>query len=300
MRLIDMPPSMRRGAGRLLQPAVLIAALLAAGAGPAVAEEPGVLMSGTSGGPNLLEDKFNATLGNFILETNTSVRLDGPAGEVGTDFDWEENFGGSDGNRFRVDGSWRFADRHKVRGMWFNFERNRSTVFNEEVDWGEVTFPVDATVDGRFKFDIYELAYEYAFLKRENLELSGSFGFHLAQFEVGMTADVDTGGGGGTVEIGDKGELNAPLPVIGGRVIYRIHRDFWIDAMVQFFALEYENVDGRLIDSRIGVLWQPRSWGGIGIGYNRFDMDVDVSRSKYTGKLDWIYDGPQIFYSVSF
>lgn len=258
------------------------------------------MMTGASGGPNLLEDKFMATLGTFILETNTTVRLDGPTGEVGTDFDWEENFGGSDGNRFRVDGAWRFADRHKVRGMWFNFSRNRTTVFDEEVDWGDVTFPVDVTVDGSVEFDIYELAYEYAFLKRETLELSGSFGLHLAKFTVGMRADVDTGGGGGTAEIGDEGDLNAPLPVLGGRAIWRIHRDFWLDAMVQFFALEYENVDGRLIDTRIGVLWQPKDWGGIGIGYNRFDMDVDVSRNRFTGKLDWTYDGPQIFYSVSF
>ena len=258
------------------------------------------MMSGTSGGPNMLEDKFMVTLGTFILESNTTVRLDGPTGDRGTDFDWDENFGGMDGSRFRVDGAWRFADRHKVRGMWFNFARNRSTEFNEEVEWGDVTFPVDVTVDGSFEFDIYELAYEYAFLKRENLELSGSFGFHLAQFEVGMTADVDTGGGGGTVEIGDKGELNAPLPVIGGRVIYRIYRDFWIDAMVQFFALEYENVDGRLIDTRLGVTWQPKDWLGIGVGYNRFDMDVDVTKNRYTGKLDWVYDGPMIFYSVAF
>ena len=142
-----------------------------------------------------------------------------------------------------------------------------------------MTFPVDATIEGLYEFDIYELAYEYAFLRRENLELSGSIGLHLAQFKVGMSAEVDTGGGSGTAEIGDEGELNAPLPVIGGRAIWRISGDFWLDAMVQFFALEYENVDGRLIDTRIGVLWQPRKWGGIGIGYNRFDMDVDVDRT---------------------
>ena len=266
----------------------------------AVAEDQDLALTAEYPGPNLITDTFMATLGVFILNSETTVRLDGAAGEVGTDFDWEENFGDSDGSRFRVDGAWRFADRHKVRGMWFNFSRNRSTEFNEEVDWGDVTFPVDVTVDGLFEFDIYELAYEYAFLRRENLELSGSIGLHLANFKVGMSAEVDTGGGSGSIEIGDDGELNAPLPVIGGRAIWRIHGNFWLDAMVQFFALEYENVDGQLIDTRIGVLWQPRNWGGIGIGYNRFDIDVDVERSRYTGKLEWVYDGPQIFYNVSF
>ena len=220
----------------------------------------------------------------------------------GTEINWSDSFGGGDGTRFRVDGAWRFGDsrRHKLRGMWFNFSQNRSAEFDREINWGDVTFPINTTIESVYEFDIYELAYEYAFLRRENLELSGSFGLHLAQFKVGLSAEVETGGGTGTAEIGDEGKLNAPLPVIGGRAIWRISGDFWLDAMVQFFALEYDNVDGRLIDTRIGVLWQPKKWGGIGIGYNRFDMDVDVTRDRFTGKLDWIYDGPQIFYSVSF
>jgi hypothetical protein len=269
----------------------LLIALLGGLCGPAALAEDS---------PNLLDDTFMASLGVFILDSKTTVRLDGPSGEVGTNFDWEEGFGGSDGSRFRIDGAWRFADRHKVRAMWFNFSRERSAVFDREVEWGDATFPIGATIDGKLEFDIYELAYEYAFLRRENLELSGSFGLHLAKFGAGMSAEVDTGGGSGTVEIGDEGDLNAPLPVFGGRAIWRISGDFWLDAMVQFFALEYENVDGRLIDSRIGVLWQPKDWGGIGIGYNRFDIDVDVARSRYHGKLEWVYDGPQIFYTVSF
>jgi hypothetical protein len=278
-----------------------LAALLAGLTGLAAsAEEKDLAVAAESPGPNLLEDSFMASLGSFILESDTSVRLDGEAGEVGTDIDWNRSFGGGDATRFRVDGAWRFADRHKVRGMWFNFSQKRSAQFDEEVNWGDVTFPVDVQIDSVYEFDIYELAYEYAFMKRETFELSGSIGFHLAQFKVGLSADVDAGGGGGTVEIGDEGELNAPLPVIGGRAIWRIHRDFWLDAMIQFFALEYDNVDGQLIDTRIGVVWQPKDWVGIGIGYNRFDMDVDVERSRYTGSLDWIYDGPQIFYNVSF
>ena len=250
--------------------------------------------------PNLLEDTFTTSLGMFILDSETTIRLDGRGGSVGTEFDWEEGFGGSDGSRFRWDGSWRFADRHKVRGMWFNFSRDRTESFDRVIDWGDATFPVGVDITGSMEFDIYELAYEYAFLQRDNLELSGSIGFHLAKFALGMRADVDTGGGGGTAEIGDEGELSAPLPVLGGRAIWHISGDFWLDAMVQFFALEYENVDGRLIDTRIGFLWQPKDWLGVGIGYNRFDMDVDVDRSKMHGSLEWVYDGPQIFYNVSF
>ena len=71
-------------------------------------------------------------------------------------------------------------------------------------------------------------------------------------------------------------------------------------ANVQIFSLSYDVYDGRVIDSRIGVLWQPKDWVGVGIGYNRFDVDIDVEKNSFRGSLEWIYDGPQIFYSVSF
>ena len=82
------------------------------------------------------------------------------------------------------------SGRHKLRGMWFNFSQNRSAEFDREINWGDVTFPIDTTIESVNEFDIYELAYEYAFLRRENLELSGSFGLHLAQFKVGLSAEV--------------------------------------------------------------------------------------------------------------
>jgi len=48
------------------------------------------------------------------------------------------------------------------------------------------------------------------------------------------------------------------------------------------------------------VLWQPSKWVGIGLGYNRFDIDVDLDDNDFHGKLEWVYDGPQLFYNVSF
>ena len=44
-----------------------------------------------------------------------------------------------------------------------------------------------------------------------------------------MSAEVETGAGSGTAEIGDEGKFDAPLPVIGGRAIWRIGGDFWLE-----------------------------------------------------------------------
>ena len=52
-------------------------------------------------------DTFTATLGSYIMDSDTKIRLDGTAGQ-GTEVNFSDSFGGGDGTLFRVDGSWRF------------------------------------------------------------------------------------------------------------------------------------------------------------------------------------------------
>ena len=89
-----------------------------------------------------------------------------------------------------MDAYWRFATRHKLRALVFNSTRSDSKTFTEDVAWGDVVFPVDAKVNGEFKFSIYELAYEYAILHREHYELSVSLGMHYTELEATLGATV--------------------------------------------------------------------------------------------------------------
>lgn len=276
----------------------LPALLLTSFAMSASAQDPGVIMTGSSRGPNLLEDPFQISLGTYIVSADTTIRLDATNEDTGTTVDWDRVVGGGDANRFRLDGAWRFADRHKVRAMWFDFSRSRTEALDREIEWGDEVFPVSVEATAKTQFSIYEVAYEYAFLKRETLELTGTAGIHWTQYKATLSATVN--GASGTREASDSAKLNAPLPVVGVRGLWRIHRNFWLDGAAQYFALQYDIYDGSILDTRIGVLWQPNKWLGIGLGYNRFDVDVELDDNDFRGKLEWVYDGPQLFYNVSF
>ncbi len=264
----------------------------------ASAQEPGVIMSGSSRGPNLLEDPFQVSLGTYIVSANTTIRLDATNEDTGTTVDWDRVVGGGDASRFRLEGAWRFGERHKLRAMWFDYSRSRTEALDREIEWGDEVVPLSAEATAKTQFSIYEVAYEYAFLKRETLELTGTAGIHWTQYKAELSATVN--GASGTREASDSAKLNAPLPVVGVRGLWRIHRNFWLDGAVQYFALQYDIYDGSILDARIAVLWQPSKWVGIGLGYNRFDVDVDLDDNDFRGSLDWVYDGPQLFYQVSF
>jgi hypothetical protein len=249
--------------------------------------------------PNLLTDPFYLALGTYIVETDTDVRLDGESGQ-GTNVDWEKTFGSGDVTRFRFDGQWRFADRHKVRFMWFDSSREAARTLDDDIEWGDETFPVSARVKSEFSFAVYELAYEYAILRRDNYEVSGSFGLHYTELDLELSAKAESSGGTLDADIRESGSVGAPLPVIGLRGLWALPYNFWIDAQAQYFALSIDEYDGSLTDLRLMVTWQPKTWLGIGIGYNQFTVDVDVEKNSFDGSLDWTYEGPMIFYSASF
>jgi hypothetical protein len=249
--------------------------------------------------PDLLSDPFNLALGTFILETDTEVRLDGESGR-GTQIDWEQTLGEGDATRFRFDGTWRFAERHKLRALWFNNSVSQSRRLDRDISWGDVVYPADAEVDSDFEFDVYELAYEYVFLKRDRYELSGTIGLHYTDLSLAIEGEGTVGGQPVAGDVREEGSVDAPLPVIGLRGLWNLTHAFWLDASAQFFALSIDDIDGNLQDYRFAVLWQPKPWLGVGIGYNQFTIDVDVEKTRFDGSLDWTYRGPMLFYSASF
>ena len=88
--------------------------------------------------------------------------------------------------------------------------------------------------------------------------------------------------------------------MIGLRGLWALPGAFWIDLSAQYFALEIDEYDGSLVNLRAIVLWQPSQWLGIGLGYDRFAVDLNMAKEQFDGSLDWTYQGPMLFYSVSF
>lgn len=276
----------RPSAGRLL--AVVIGAALAAPAGALAA------------GPDLLNNTWSIGLGLFDPDTGTKVQLNGDT-SVGDKVDLENTFDASDSTQFRLDGFWRFAERHKLRFMWFNSDVDRTRMIDEEIRWGDEVFPVDADVSFERKFDVYQASYQYAFMRRDSFELAASAGLHYTEMSATLAADVPVAGEPDlTRKASETARLNAPLPVLGLYGTWRIGGDFWLDAGAQWFALSFDEYDGSILDLRAVALWQPRNWLGLGLGYNSFNVDIDVDRSGFDGSLDWEYEGLQLFLNLAF
>lgn len=244
-----------------------------------------------------LDQDFQASLGGFFMNFDTDVRLDGETTGTGTDINWEDEFDFKDQDRFRIDGFWRFKPNHKVRFMYFENNRGNTSVLSRDIEFGDTTFPANLQVDSRLDTRIIELAYEYAFLRRENMELSGSFGIHNIKVEAGLRGAIS---GGAAAETEEVAEGDGPLPVIGVHYLWHIGNNFYFDGLAQFFFAEIDNYNGSLQDYKLGVTWFPWRNVGVGVAYNQFVTRLDIEKDTFNGRLKLQYGGPLAYITVGF
>jgi hypothetical protein len=236
------------------------------------------------------------------MTSETQVRADAfDSAGVGTALDFEDTFGMHDETVFRVDASWHMGRRHLLRAMYFDSNRSARSVLSEQIDFGDESFPIDATVDARFDFDITEIAYEYIFLDRDNYQLGGSFGIHNAAFKLGLDAEVSSPSGGASSSISETVRTNAPLPVFGLRGRWRLAENLYAMAHAQYFKLAFDAYDGDIQDYEAALVWQVTRHVGLGAAYNRFVTEIDSDdRDHLEGYLRWQYSGAQLFMRISY
>lgn len=249
--------------------------------------------------PDLLTEPFQLSLGTFILDIDPSVRLDGET-QTGTEIDWKRGFGFDDAARFRIDAAWRFKNKHKLRASWFSDSRARTATFDRDIAWGDETFAVGAEVRGSLDFDIYQLGYEYAFQQSPTHELTASAGLHVTDIRAALAASATVDASAQGALRSDIGKATAPLPVLGVAGLWSLPGDFWLNARGEYFYLALGDYEGRIQNYRVAVTWQPRTWLGLGLSYDYSSLKVDIDRTAFTGKLDWTYRGPMLFYNASF
>lgn len=247
-----------------------------------------------------LEQTFQISAGAFLFDTDTTVRVDGTRGRLGTQIDMEDQFGFENQTRLRLDGYWRFADRHKVRFMYFASRAESERQIMEAIDFRDVTFPVHAFVRAEFDADVIELAYEYSFMRRDEFELAGTLGLHNLSVSANLSAGVSSALGAGGVDLHANAKGDGPLPVFGVRALWAFSDRLYLDAQAQFFVVEIDNYDGSLHDYKVALVWQPIRNLGLGIGYNDFVTRLDVEEERFTGRLRFEYGGALAFLTLAF
>jgi hypothetical protein len=261
----------------------------------------------STGGPaqQLLTDRFVVDVGGFIVSSKTDGSLNGTANTGNQDINFDQRFGSdADTTRFRADFLWRITPRHAVRFGYFNNNITRTRPIDTDFAWGDYTFKAGGQVTFQNKFTVYEGAYEFTFLNAPTYKLAVSAGVHVESFKLALSGDATVTHPDGTVTAPSfqvqSNSVTAPLPVIGLRGEWAAMDHLYLDASGQLFKFKYEGIDGHWSVIWVGATWMFNHHFGIGVAYDRFSTNVDLTKGSFNGHLNLGYQGAVLYAKAGF
>jgi hypothetical protein len=251
--------------------------------------------------PVVGQPTMDLRLGAFVLSNiDTSLTLT-KSGGPGSTLDFSEGLGGESSlSVFRADASWNISGRHGLDASWYDIARSGHVTLATSFVYGGTTYNVGADVNSRFATNFYKVAYSYAFYKKERHEVTGLIGLHIMNIDNSISV-VGTGNisGAGTVE---KFSVTAPLPTFG-----LAWKATWTDRLTTRMSLQYFGISldegtysGHLTDFLAAAEYRLTARSGLGLGYNRFDLEANFKEGPLNLKLDYNFNGLLAYCFVRF
>jgi hypothetical protein len=237
-----------------------------------------------------LSDRFFIGAGAGFMASNTQAQLNSDIG-LGTNIDFE-NILGLDETAMvpQFLARWRFAKRWRLELEYFELNRSGSKVIEQDITWGDQTFPANSEISTEFDVSVARVSCGYSFFKTKDKEVGVALGVHLTNFDATLEGNAASEGG----------DLLAPLPVgsFYGQVALT---DSWaLSARLDAFKLEYDPYRGRILSIGIDALYQPSRHWGFGLGWRTLQIEGGVDSGDWNGEIDTTYQGPIAFVSASF
>jgi opacity protein-like surface antigen len=250
-------------------------------AGPAQAED------------ELLPDGFMLRVGGYHIRNSDSiVRLDVNGAPVGAYIDFQETLGGdSSGTVGRLDGLYRFNDKHGLGFSWYSMKFNGSKVLGQDITWNGNTYLTGTPVESELKFNVAKVNYQYSLFHNKEVELGVSAGLHIMSMAMDINGNNNSG----------NGSVTAPMPVFGLFADYNFspRLSAFYNYQVFFFDIE-DKYKGGLQDFLVGLEYRVTRNIALGAAYNRFALGVEAKRDLTTLFVNTNWNGGMLYGAVYF
>jgi len=243
----------------------------------------------------LLDGKFYFRVGGqAFTQYSTTLRVDSETLGRGTELTFESDTNLEEKiNVARLDGRYRFTDRHSMAFSYYDVDRTGSRIIDLDIKWADLIFPDGIRVDSRFRQRILKLSYAYTFLIRPKGVMAVSAGLHTMRFDAGLQAlDLSRRERSATAD--------APLPVFGIRGQYRFADRWRLVGQMEWFDVKTGDFSGTFSDAILSVEHDTWDRFGLGFGFNSFSLDVRSGDEDLKGIIDIEFDSFVVYFKGHF
>lgn len=242
-----------------------------------------------------MPDKFMLRLGGYhVRGAENLLRLDADNAPVGAYIDFAETLGGeSTGTVGRLDGLYRFNDKHAMGFAWYALRFEGNKTLGRLISWGTITIDASTPVKSKLDYDILKVNYQYSLAHTDKVELGVLAGFHVLWVDFSIDATVVSGT--------HSTAITAPMPVLGIVARYHFTPLFTAYYNYEIFGVDVENkISGGMQDMLVGAEYRVAKNIGLGAAYNKFSLNMAFKKPSSTLHVDANWYGLMLYGAVYF
>ena len=200
---------------------------------------------------------------------------------------------------FRSSFMYRFSKRHAMSIGYYKWNLDGIVQLERTIELGDSEFDIGIDVKSRFDEQITKFAYNFIFHDEGRVMLSVTAGVHFSKVRLSMQA-LGASPGGTALDESENRSITAPLPMLGGRLVYRLSPKWKILAASDIFFLNRGSQEGQLTDTNILIEYKASDHFSFGGGINRFSLDLQLV--DHGRQWDWssIHTGAHLYVGYTF
>lgn len=242
--------------------------------------------------PNVVEDRFRVEVMMLNASLDTDLRIDPTLVAAGTPINAEDDFALDDMKLLPLaEITLLPGERHLIRLSGFGIRRSAQNRIDRTIVFDDQTYLTGERVDSTLNFTMIGLTYGYSVLKMRRADVALTFGVQVVEVEANavvrsrVVRDAETG--------------VTPLPLVGIEGRFDFTERFSAEARVQYLSVEFDEIDGTVLDARAALTWRKNPHLVFGLGYRHFAVEVESRDIDTPGIVDLQMDGPLLFMRAS-
>jgi len=242
---------------------------------------------------NDLEPKFEIRVSALRSSTDTKVTRDAANGEPGEEIDLEGVFGIADQQTLaQFDSIYRVAYYHRFELGYFELLRRSTNTLEQDVNFGDQTFPAGTQIEVGATSRIMRFAYSYSLMRDDQKELGVTAGLSYTRFETAITAD--------TTQLSERLRAKAIVPTFGVFGSLALGDKWRLSADINAFAMEFDRYDGFTAYLNASLDRKFSNNLKAGIGYSFYGTRLKAKDTELRGMFSSRQYGPKVTLSMSF
>jgi hypothetical protein len=231
--------------------------------------------------------RFQISLNGIYAIMETNLRFESSTGILGVKINFEDNLGM---DKYRVmpmfNARFNIKNRHNIFALYYGLPRDAYYVTKQDIEYGDRFIPQGTEVFSYFNTNVYSLGYMYDVVSDSRSRLGLFVNFYVLTVATGVSSSTEP--------LNESFRVTAPLPNFGAQAYYKINDWFGVSGLISLFFLSIDEFSGSIHTLSGQMDFYLTRWLEAGLGYYLFDLNLEVSKTQFTGLFDYLYKGPYL------